>query len=226
MAETKQLLVLRLEGPLQAWGENAKWDFRDSGTMPTKSGIVGLLGCAMGEERGSPVLAELAQAITVAVRADRPGVKFVDFQTVQGNPLKTADGGKRSNNTFISPHAYLQDACFTVFIDTTPEWRERITVALESPKWCMYLGRKNCVPSRPIQADTVEFADMLEALKEYPAAERSAEIMTYECEIPDSTAASLLRADDLIGANRQFRLRRVWRGMVRPKEVQNVSDQS
>ena len=43
MAETKQLLVLRLDGPLQSWGENAKWDFRDSSTMPTKSGIVGLL---------------------------------------------------------------------------------------------------------------------------------------------------------------------------------------
>ena len=82
MAEKKQLLVLRLDGPLQSWGENAKWDFRDSSTMPTKSGIVGLLGCAMGVERSSPVLVELAQSITVAVRADRPGVKFVDFQTV------------------------------------------------------------------------------------------------------------------------------------------------
>ena len=49
MEERKTILVLRLEGPLQSWGENAKWDFRDSSTMPTKSGIVGLLGCAMGE---------------------------------------------------------------------------------------------------------------------------------------------------------------------------------
>ena len=225
MAERKQLLVLRLDGPLQSWGENAKWDFRDSSTMPTKSGIVGLLGCAMGEERGSPVLAELAQAITVAVRADRPGVKFVDFQTVQGKPhLRTADGGKRSNNTFISPHAYLQDASFTVFIDTTSEWRERITAALENPKWCMYLGRKNCVPGRPILADRVEAASLMEALKNYPAAERAAETMTYECEIPDSTAASLLRSDDLIGADRQFQLRRVWRGAVERKEERDVSD--
>ena len=43
----------------------------------------------------------------------------------------------------LSPHAYLQDACFTVFIDTTPEWQMRIVRALENPKWCMYLGRKN-----------------------------------------------------------------------------------
>ena len=224
MAERKTILVLRLEGPLQSWGENAKWDFRDSSTMPTKSGIVGLLGCAMGEERGSQVLVELAQSITVAVRVDRPGAKFVDFQTVQGKPLKTADGGKRSNNTILSPHAYLQDASFTVFIDTTPEWQQRIISALENPRWCMYLGRKNCVPSRPILADRMEAADLMEALKEYPAAERAGKTMTYECEHPDSTAASIQRPDDLIGTNRQFQLRRVWRGSVERKEEQDVSD--
>lgn len=224
MAERKTILVLRLEGPLQSWGENAKWDFRDSSTMPTKSGIVGLLGCAMGQERGSQVLLELARSITVAVRADRPGVKFVDFQTVQGKPLRTADGGKRSNNTFLSPHAYLQDASFTVFIDTTPEWHQRIVSALENPRWCMYLGRKNCVPSRTILADRMEAADLMEALKEYPAAERAGKTMTYECEHPDSTAASIQRPDDLIGTNRQFQLRRVWRGSVERKEEQDVSD--
>ena len=217
MDEMKQLLVLRLEGALQSWGDHAKWDFRDSGTMPTKSGIVGLLGCAMGEERNSPVLVELAQAMTVAIRADRAGVKFVDFQTVQGNPLKTADGGKRSNNTFISPHAYLQDACFTVFIDTTEEWQQRIVSALEAPKWCMYLGRKNCVPSRPIQAKVIACENMKAALEQYPPAERAEKTMTYECEIADSAAASLLRSDDLVGTGRQFGLRRVWRGTVEPR---------
>lgn len=227
MADKKQLLVLRLEGPLQSWGENAKWDFRDSGAMPTKSGIVGLLGCAMGAERGSDVLTELAQSIAVAVRADRPGVKFVDFQTVRGDPLMAATGKpKTTGNTILSPHAYLQDACFTVFIDTSDEWRDRIVKSLENPKWCVYLGRKNCVPSRPILAQVVEYAGLMEALAEYPAADRAAENMVYECEIPDSTAASLLRPDDLIGVNRQFSLRRVWRGSVKRKEVQDVSDQN
>ena len=225
MAERKTILVLRLEGPLQSWGENAKWDFRDSSTMPTKSGVVGLLGCAMGQERGSQVLVELAQSITVAVRADRPGAKFVDFQTVQGDPLMAATGKpKTTGNTILSPHAYLQDASFTVFIDTTPEWQQRIISALENPRWCMYLGRKNCGPSRPILADRMEAADLMEALKEYPAAERAGKTMTYECEHPDSTAASIQRPDDLIGTNRQFQLRRVWRGSVERKEEQDVSD--
>ena len=135
MAETKNLLILRLEGALQSWGENAKWDFRDSSTMPTKSGIVGLLGCAMGLERGSVVLAELAQRITIGVRADRAGVKFVDFQTVQGNPLMAATGTpKTTGNTILSPRAYLQDACFTVFIEADESWQKRILAALEDPR--------------------------------------------------------------------------------------------
>lgn len=230
MAERKMILVLRLEGPLQSWGENAKWDFRDSSTMPTKSGIVGLLGCAMGQERGSQVLLELAKSITVAVRADRPGVKTVDFHSVTGFPLRNAerkqrtDGKGKPSDTFTTQREYLEDACFTVFIDTSPEWQQRIISALENPRWCMYLGRKNCVPSRPILADRMEAADLMEALKEYPAAERAEKTMTYECEHPDSTAASIQRPDDLIGTNRQFQLRRVWRGSVERKEEQDVSD--
>ena len=224
MTERKTILVLRLEGPLQSWGENAKWDFRDSSTLPTKSGIVGLLGCAMGEERGSQVLVELAQSITVAVRADRPGAKFVDFQTVQGDPLMAATGKpKTTGNTILSPHAYLQDASFTVFIDTTPEWQRRIISALENPRWCMYLGRKNCVPSRPVlECKDAAFPSLEAALREYPVAERAEFPMVYEMEQTDGTAASLLRPDDLIGSNRQFGLRRVWRGVI--KEVPHVSD--
>ena len=223
MAEMKHLLILRLEGALQSWGENAKWDFRDTSTMPTKSGIIGMLGCAMGVERGSEVLVELARNITVAVRADRPGVKFVDFQTVQGDPLMAATGKpKTTGNTILSPHAYLQDACFTVFIDTTEGWRERITAALEAPKWCVYLGRKNCVPSRPILAHLAEYAGLQEAMEQYPAAERAVYPMVCEMEQCNDQAASLLRPDDPVGQKRQFGLRRVWRSVI--QEVQHVSD--
>ena len=230
MEERKTILVLRLEGPLQSWGENAKWDFRDSSTMPTKSGIVGLLGCAMGQERGSQVLLELAKSITVAVRADRPGVKTVDFHSVTGFPLRNAerkqrtDGKGKPSDTFTTQREYLEDACFTVFIDTSPEWQQRIISALENPRWCMYLGRKSCVPSRPIQAKAEEYADLLQAIKEYPAAERAGKTMTYECELPVGTAASIERPDDLIGVNRKFQKRWVWRDAVPRKEEKDVSD--
>ena len=213
MAETKNLLILRLEGALQSWGENAKWDFRDSSSMPTKSGIVGLLGCAMGLERGNSALAELDQSIAIAVRADRSGVKFVDFQTVQGNPLMAASGKpKTTGNTILSPHAYLQDACFTVVIEADNQWLDQILAALKDPKWCIYLGRKNCVPSRPVlECRTLEYPSLEAAVREFPAAERAEYPMVYEVEMRNGTAAGLLRPDDLVETDRKFGLRRVWR---------------
>ena len=72
--EGKKLLILRLEGPLQAWGSDSKWDRRDTEAFPTKSGVVGLLGCALGLERNDPELVAMTNAIRMAVRADRGGI--------------------------------------------------------------------------------------------------------------------------------------------------------
>ena len=66
-----KLLILRLEGALQSWGERSHWDHRDTAVFPSKSGVVGLLGCAMGLERGDARLAELADAACLC-RARRP----------------------------------------------------------------------------------------------------------------------------------------------------------
>ncbi len=217
MAETKALLVLRLEGALQAWGEISKWDFRDSADLPTKSGVIGLLGSALGLERGSPELVMLSDAVKLAVRADRRGVRTVDFQTVTGSPLRNAEGKpKTGGNTIISRHAYLQDACFTVFLETGDLLRERITAALQAPKWPLYLGRKNCVPSRPVfEAVTTLYASLEDAVRRYPAAERAAWPMPCEWEEASGTRSTYQRPDRLVSGEREFALRRVWRGMAK-----------
>ena len=41
-------MLLWLEGPLQAWGHDSKFSFRDTLDFPTKSGVLGLLLSAMG----------------------------------------------------------------------------------------------------------------------------------------------------------------------------------
>lgn len=217
MAEKKTLLILRLEGALQAWGEMSKWDFRDSADFPTKSGIVGLLGCALGLERGDPELGELDEALTLAVRADRPGIRTVDFQTVTGDPLRNAEGKPKSGgNTIISRRAYLQDACFTVFLELPEEWRSRVATALQAPKWPIYLGRKNCVPSRPVfEAECADYTTLEEAVQRYPAAERFELPMLYEIEEPSLALGTYLRPDRRMTGGRDFALRRVWRGTVK-----------
>ncbi len=40
---TIPIIILRLTGPMQSWGINSRWNFRDTSTEPTKSGIIGLL---------------------------------------------------------------------------------------------------------------------------------------------------------------------------------------
>lgn len=224
MEENKNLLILRLEGPLQSWGESAKWDMRDSADFPTKSGIVGLLGCAMGLERGDPELEKLSNALALAVRADRKGVRAVDYQTVTGNPLRNAEGKPKSTgNTIVSRRTYLQDACFTVFLETDTAWAKRIVSALRAPRWCIYLGRKSCVPSRPVLAqEGVNYVSLEEALRRYPTAERADEVMEYEIERENMSLSGYLRPDRRRAADREYALRQVWRGAI--KEAADVSE--
>lgn len=224
MEEKSSFLVLRLEGVLQSWGESAKWDNRDSAAMPSKSGVVGLIACAMGLPREDPLIAELGASVCMAVRADRPGRKIEDFQTVTGNPLRTAEGKPRGSNTIISRRTYLQDASFLVVLEAAPAWKEKIAEALQNPKWCMYLGRKSCVPSRPIlECADAAGSSLLEVLRNYPAADRAVFPMTYETEIPLADSASYTRPDERKPGNRNFERRKVWRGVI--QEAADVSDE-
>ena len=68
MAKGTTIILLKLEGVLQSWGDHSKWDYRDSADFPSKSGVAGLLACAMGMERGDPAMAELASSLRIAVR--------------------------------------------------------------------------------------------------------------------------------------------------------------
>lgn len=223
MKNEKALLILRLEGLFQSWGETSKWDYRDSSDFPTKSGIVGLIGCAMGEERESPVLVELSQDLTIAVRADREGIRVMDFQTVTGNPLLNAAGKPRSlGNTIISNHVYIQDACFTVFLEMEEFWHARIVKALRDPRWCVFLGRKNCVPSRPVlECESPDYISLHDALVNYPAASRAEYPMAYETEEEDIQLSNYTRMDQIMEGYRSFSNRRVWRGIIKGEE--NVS---
>ncbi len=222
------LVALRFEGALQSWGDHAKWETRDSGDFPSKSGVVGLLACAMGLERSAPEIVALSDSVQIAVRADRPGTRMLDFHTVQGRPrLYTAAGARTPDkSTIVSSRWYLQDASFLVLIETDEPWRERICQALKAPQWPIYLGRKSCVPSRPVlDKVTTEYENLLDALRRYPAADRAQETLYYECEVPQDTGVSYHRADALLPGERAFALRQVYRGAIR-REVRDVSDQN
>lgn len=151
-------LFLRLEGPLQSWGGRTIGRFRRTESVPTKSGVLGLLGAALGLSRQelNTRLEELNQ-LTMAVRVDRAGHIEEDYQTIgakvgvlaaDGEIKKTA--ATREVEAIISPREFLIDASFLVILQGDSELIAELSGALQAPKWPLFLGRKRCVPGASV----------------------------------------------------------------------------
>ena len=212
---TATILILRLDGVLQSWGERARWDFRDSNTMPTKSGVIGMLACSMGLPRWNVRIAELSNNIEMGVRADRYGIMLEDFHTVTGERgfLFNTKGKEREGDggaTIITPRQYLQDACFTVALSANEELLLECATALQNPIWPIYLGRKSCVPSGPVFEDlSCKYSSIVEALSNYPLCTRHEKSTTFLCEYADITGSIMRRDEISININRNYGYRRV-----------------
>ncbi len=146
-------IFLRLEGALQAWGDQqSKFVIRRTSEAPTKSGVIGLVCAAMGvsrDEAPQSILPEL-NALHFGVRIDRPGIRWWDYHTVgAGMQMRTAEG-KSKPGALLSRREYLCDASFLVALQGDCALIERIRQAFINPKWTVYLGRKSCPPSRPV----------------------------------------------------------------------------
>ncbi|KKN25413.1 hypothetical protein LCGC14_0885030 [marine sediment metagenome] len=174
------LLHLRLEGPMQSWGTRGRWNVRDTAMEPTKSGIIGLIACAMGCKRNDPQLEELSQKLTIGVRVEKPGKIEVDYHTVSRwqyinnrltiSPLKTAEGkyDKRKTTELIYK-SYIQDSSFLVLVAGPLNLLKKIEGAFQDPKWPVYLGRKSCPPIRPVLEKLTQlYSSVKDALCEIP----------------------------------------------------------
>lgn len=173
-------LFLRLEAPLQSWGERSQWSERDTAPEPTKSGIVGLLACALGWNEDAR-LRELSGQIRVGVRCDVPGTPapLRDYHTVGGGynepQLLTAKGAPKYIPNTKDPHTeptwryYLCDASFLVAVQSDDEKLVAdLAEAIQNPHWTLYLGRKCCVPTRPPFDGVGNYDSLDAALEEHP----------------------------------------------------------
>ncbi len=64
-------LLLRLAGPLQAWGTESRFNTRQTGPLPSKSGVIGLLAAALGLSRDADLSA--LRELRFGVRTDQSG---------------------------------------------------------------------------------------------------------------------------------------------------------
>jgi len=159
-------LLLRLEGPLQAWGTTSRFDERDTQLEPSKSGVIGLVCAALGRDRSEPVV-DLA-ALRLGVRVDREGIPLRDYQTATGVVI-AATGKADLGRTVVSPRYYLADAIFLVGLEGERALLEQIQQALLQPVWPLCLGRKSCVPSAPVAlAGGLVESSLVDALQAWP----------------------------------------------------------
>ncbi len=167
-------LFLRLEGPLQSWGERGRWSVRDTAPEPTKSGVVGLLACALGQAADEDIRA-LSDSLRMGARVDRAGVRLTDYHTIGGGyerpALLTAEGKPKWSSggphTELSHRDYLADASFLVALQGDPGLIDALAAALADPVWVIFLGRKSCPPARSVLAGVGDYPDLESALRDH-----------------------------------------------------------
>lgn len=153
------VLLLRLSGPLQAWGSGSRFVRRMTEREPTKSGVIGLIASAMGRSREDSL--EDLSRLEFGVRVDQRGRLLRDFQTERSHNGKMVMP--------LSHRYYLADAKFLVALSGDNMLLEHIDQALSHPCWPLYLGRRSCPPDSPISMGlSDEYVDVREAIKNAP----------------------------------------------------------
>ena len=150
-------LLLRLAGPLQAWGYESKFEKRRTGREPTKSAVVGMLAAALGRRRDEPV--EDLCSLNFGVRVEEEGQLLRDFH------IARTEGDKK---TYVTERYYLSDACFLVGLESGDETLlDKIEQSIVNPAFPLFLGRRSCVPTLPILIGRRQCC-LLEALRGEP----------------------------------------------------------
>ena len=151
------VLLLRLAGPMQAWGDSSRFSRRDTRVVPTKSGVLGLLAAADGRRQTDPI--EDLTRLRFGVRVDQPGRMLRDFHT--------AINWDTGHSMPLSYRYYLTDAVFVAGVEGERTLLEGLAERLQEPCFPLYLGRRSCPVTSPVFL-SLEECDLEEALRKQP----------------------------------------------------------
>ncbi|WII09703.1 type I-E CRISPR-associated protein Cas5/CasD [Methanomassiliicoccales archaeon LGM-DZ1] len=130
-------LLMRLAGPLQSWGTSSHFNNRGTAREPSKSGVIGMVAAAMGRSRDDSV-DDLA-SLRYGVRVDQEGPILRDFHTAR-HPTN-------QKLAFVTNRYYLSDSVFIAGLEGDAALLEEADMALRSPQYPLFLGRRSCPPA-------------------------------------------------------------------------------
>lgn len=148
-------VIIRLEGPMQAFGCRSISDVRDTHHIPTKSAVVGILAACMGIHDEAGVIGISRSIAVFDVRVDSPGKMMIDYQAVRNSVMAGRKTGPKLRDTgIVSYRYYLADAAFRVAISTLRA--DEFNHALKNPICAPYLGRKSYTPTAPLYMEQID----------------------------------------------------------------------
>jgi CRISPR system Cascade subunit CasD len=179
-------LILHLDAPMMSFGGVLVDNNGPTDPAPGASMLAGLLGNALGYRHGDvAALQALQDRLHFAARLDRAGELMTDFHTVElgqahlaepgwttrGRPEGRA-GGDAAEGTHIRNRWYWCGRVMTVALSLRdgeqPPTLDALAEALQRPARPLFIGRKPCIPSRPLFAGFTEAEDIAEAALRAP----------------------------------------------------------
>ena len=217
-------LILNLEAPLMAFGGETIDAYGVIRPFPAVSMLTGLLANALGWRRIERQRhQDLQDRIVFAARIDREShgdLRMTDFQsaainnteqswTTRGRPEGRGGGTYQNHLRWRDYHA---DMSVTVALrldsaDGDPTLDE-LAKALQEPARPLFIGRKPCLPSRPIFGDFIEGETSLEALLSIPLTGESSVCATVRVQWAEGEGAAGMEAD--FGQARMITDERNW----------------
>ena len=175
-------LLLRLEGPLMAFGGETIDNLGVIRDFPAQSMLTGLIANALGWRREDAAEHDRLQArLVFGARLDRAGTRLTDFQTAElrkddkgwttsGEPEGRSGGDKSYKGQHLRYRDYHADAAVLIALRLDPADEsptlEDVVDALQRPARPLFLGRKPCLPTAPLIAGWCDAPNILTSLQE------------------------------------------------------------
>lgn len=209
-------LIIRLDAPMISFGSVMVDQHGYIQQFPGLAMLTGLIANALGwEHREFERIQKLQNRLDFAARWDARPERMVDYHTVdlsqpkmketgwttRGKPERRRGAKVTRGGTHQRYRHYWIDGLMTVALalkgDDSPNL-DTVYDALSHPVRPLFIGRKTCLPARPLldpETPIVDGENLLEILRQVPAWDRQGRKQTGECSVVACWPAELGATD-------------------------------